>query len=283
MADTPTPAEVTLTDRLREAYSHPEAGRVFSLVGPNGAGKSRCLSGIRDTLSRDDIPCMLWPARRALHLQSGPEDPVPSPGTLDGVWTYFMDRFVKWGNPLDASTVLSALLINIVDSDIKRVDQYKDILYQWSKSQNLGNSLAKPVEPPSIIAIVESTISNILGYKTSLTWTISNPGTPGHHYIVTLTFRKDEHSFDFYGLSDGEKEIVVISMFLIKSDNRKFVFLIGEPETFLNEARAIEIWERLEMQFPQAVFLYATHNLGFATRPTVDKTYVIDMNGISVL
>ena len=56
---------------------------------------------------------------------------------------------------------------------------------------------------------------------------------------------------------------------------QRCVFLVDEPELYLNDAKAVQFWERLEHAFPLAMFVYATHSLVFATRPTVANTLLV--------
>lgn len=119
------------------------------------------------------------------------------------------------------------------------------------------------------IAKVEAKLTELIGYEAHITRN-ANPA---------FSFRKGGTEFLNGQLSDGEKQILTLSPLALRIDDRKIVFLIDEPELHLHEARAVQFWETMENCFPNAIFLYATHSLPFATRPTVNQLYLMDMNG----
>ena len=80
-------------------------------------------------------------------------------------------------------------------------------------------------------------------------------------------------------LSDGEKQVLLVSLLLTTEHNAAGIILVDKPELHLNDARAIDVWEQIERKFPQTTFVYATHSLSFATRPNVGRLYLVRPQG----
>lgn len=60
--------------------------------------------------------------------------------------------------------------------------------------------------------------------------------------------------------------------FLSETDS---VFVVDEPELNLNLLVAQQLWDAIERLRPEAVFVYVTHSLAFAMRPTVEAIRVL--------
>jgi energy-coupling factor transporter ATP-binding protein EcfA2 len=80
-------------------------------------------------------------------------------------------------------------------------------------------------------------------------------------------------------LSDGEKQVLAILADIALLAKSTSVVLVDEPELNLHPSLANRLWERIEADLPDATFVYATHSIGFALRPTVDKVIVLGTNG----
>ena len=172
------------------------------------------------------------------------------------------------GSRIPFNNAVGALVGAVHRIDAQNYNNWKDAL---AKAHEEGGDI--PLLPKKLVTAVEQKLSNILNYSVSI------DRHQGSQAQIIITFaRKDGSSFEWQGLSDGEKQIMMLSMFLATSNESSFIFLADEPELYLNEARAIALWEGLERAFPNTVFLHATHNVSFATRPTVDRTFVIDLD-----
>lgn len=66
------------------------------------------------------------------------------------------------------------------------------------------------------------------------------------------------------------------------AEARSFV-LVDEPELNLNPALAAGLWAAIENDTPQAVFLYATHSIQFAMRPSIETVVVLARSGNAVV
>ncbi|TDL33537.1 hypothetical protein EVU91_12790 [Macrococcoides bohemicum] len=80
----------------------------------------------------------------------------------------------------------------------------------------------------------------------------------------TLKFMgENEESFEINYLSDGERQILYfISNILIKKND--CYYIIDEPENHLNSQVSKLLWDKLEQEKPESIFIYITHDPDFA-------------------
>ncbi|RPJ54544.1 MAG: ATP-binding cassette domain-containing protein [Acidobacteria bacterium] len=91
--------------------------------------------------------------------------------------------------------------------------------------------------------------------------------------------RKRGVTFAPQELSDGERQVLaLLADLVILGDDRSLV-LVDEPELNLNMNLACRLWDSVESFLPNAVFVYATHALGFAMRSSVQTIYVLSGSG----
>ena len=70
--------------------------------------------------------------------------------------------------------------------------------------------------------------------------------------------------YDFIQLSDGEKAVFYYASHILLAKDNSYI-IIDEPENHLNFAIVNKMWNVLEQQRPDCVFMYLTHNINFAT------------------
>jgi ABC-type cobalamin/Fe3+-siderophores transport system ATPase subunit len=76
-------------------------------------------------------------------------------------------------------------------------------------------------------------------------------------------------------MSSGEKWIFRALPAFIKFKDRPMVVFVDEPETLLNEQLAVDFWTYIEEQRPNWTFVYATHNISFAGRQSINDLYLL--------
>jgi AAA domain, putative AbiEii toxin, Type IV TA system len=254
-------------------------------MGPNGAGKSRQLITIRESLIKQSVPCFLLPPQRQL-TQINITDRYPGAAvrgnTVEETWS----NIVKWifsppqqqlqqrGTELLVPPILGALFQHAVALRELEINAQISSLWAWHEDQTRPEPLRLPSS--SQLQLIETKLGEILDYEVR----IEVPTPPNRSRGIDISFRRKGGSpFHVEQLSSGEQQILLISIFLLGSAIDRFVFLVDEPELYLNEALASRIWEKFEGAFPNAVFLYATHSPAFATRSTITETFVIGMDG----
>lgn len=287
--------DISLPDDIVAAFrDDASAIKVISLMGPNGSGKSQLLEQTRNHLKANRIPCLLMPSARNLQeftqgttMRSLPPptsgqshddhrkqllqilfDPAAPPGGA------FANPAAPGQLPLTFGTALSHLLWYASQDRFNAVTEY----ISENAEFKAGRRQTAPTPPDTDTLFELSTkIEDILRYPTKIKSDFQQ-GIDGPRERLAIRFERDGTPFPPEALSDGEKQILLLCIFLVGSDADRLVFLIDEPELFLNEALAIEIWQRLEKNFPNAIFLYATHNPNFATRNGVHQLYVMSRN-----
>lgn len=72
----------------------------------------------------------------------------------------------------------------------------------------------------------------------------------------------NSNSYSLSRASDGEKSMVYLIMMVLLAPTNSFIF-IDEPENHLNSSLMNKLFNRLEIERKDAVFIYATHNVSF--------------------
>lgn len=73
----------------------------------------------------------------------------------------------------------------------------------------------------------------------------------------------DCDEYDFIQLSDGEKAVFYYASHILLAQENSYI-IIDEPENHLNFAVVNKMWNILEQQRTDCVFMYLTHNINFA-------------------
>jgi ABC-type Mn2+/Zn2+ transport system ATPase subunit len=87
--------------------------------------------------------------------------------------------------------------------------------------------------------------------------------------------KQNGQTYDVGQLSDGEKQVFLLlaDALFVSSDGA--MFLVDEPELQLHPRLADTLWTSVERRRPTSKFVYATHSLSFAMRPSVDTRIVL--------
>jgi ABC-type cobalamin/Fe3+-siderophores transport system ATPase subunit len=267
---------------------NPEGGRIFAVMGPNGAGKSRLLEQLEAQAKSKGLIAIRITATRALST-SPVESVKPSDAGVN-----VMAHLVESRLPLAEAPWW--VVKSIQESAPSAEQRYKDTLWAWHRG---GKKITEPTIPQDEMKTFRALLNELLGYRVKIGEEVYPPlprkpvvprslasrqvdarsgdrkKQPKIHFLMEGT--KD--SFGVESLSDGEKQILMSGSVLMDKPDHDFVFLVDEPELYLNEAKAIEFWEKIEGHFSRSVFLYATHNVVFATRPNISRTYLMGMGG----
>ena len=83
------------------------------------------------------------------------------------------------------------------------------------------------------------------------------------------------NSYGVDALSDGERQVLAMLMDLTCCAPPDALFLIDEPELNLHPLLACRLWDVIETELPQAIFVYATHCISFAMRANVETQILL--------
>lgn len=86
---------------------------------------------------------------------------------------------------------------------------------------------------------------------------------------ITLEF-KSVNQYSIIQMSDGEKVMLFLIAQVLQAPINGFI-IIDEPEMYLHKTILKKLWDILEIERPDCLFIYLTHDLDFATSRTTSK------------
>jgi hypothetical protein len=273
---------LSLFDAINTAFSDMKANVnansgtksiVFALMGPNGAGKTRHLRDTAQRLQADGVPHFLVPAARqgarisSGNLAVGHQAARNVQSLQQNILQILSDP--KNNNLVSLQQATSALIWAPLVANEVALTAYTKALLEWDERS--GPIAEKPVRPKTSLHEIEDTVARILNHNV----VIERSGLGRGISDLGITFENNGIKFNIDGLSDGEQQILLLTLLLLRAGPFSGVVLVDEPELFLNEARAVEIWEAIERNFPSVLFVYSTHSIQFATRETVDRCFLV--------
>lgn len=76
-------------------------------------------------------------------------------------------------------------------------------------------------------------------------------------------------------MSDGEKNILYLIGRILLSPNNALI-IIDEPEMYLHKSIVNKLWDKLELERQDCIFVYLTHDLDFASSRKAKKYWIKD-------
>jgi len=160
-------------------------------------------------------------------------------------------------------------LIDLLDQETKR--EHSDDVTEWFKNGSHGECPKRKPSPfDTLFGLFREIFPTIFLSYNSENKTLRCIKGSGPEYSPVL-------------LSDGEKQILSLlaDIVILGGDNRLVV--VDEPELNLNSGLANRFWDLVENELASSVFVYATHNISFAMRKSVEKIYVLGNNKSDVI
>lgn len=88
---------------------------------------------------------------------------------------------------------------------------------------------------------------------------------------VNITANSDDgRSYPAIQMSDGEKVMLYLIAQVLQAPNQGFI-VVDEPEMYLHKTILKKLWDTLESERSDCLFIYLTHDLDFATSRTTAK------------
>lgn len=95
---------------------------------------------------------------------------------------------------------------------------------------------------------------------------------------INLKALTSEGSYPAYQMSDGEKVVLYYIAHVIQAPQDGFI-IVDEPEMYLHKTLLSKLWDILETEREDCIFVYLTHDLEFATsRNTAKKVWIKSFN-----
>ena len=95
---------------------------------------------------------------------------------------------------------------------------------------------------------------------------------------INLKALTSENIYPAYQMSDGEKVILYYISHVLQAPQNGFI-IVDEPEMYLHKTLLSKLWDILETEREDCIFIYLTHDLDFATsRNTAKKVWIKSFN-----
>ena len=232
--------EVTLNffDQLGYGNSH------IAIIGANGSGKTYLTTQLKTLPNNTD--CCVIPAQRMLLL--------PTSGDFSRL--QYSEENLKADK---TSKSPSAEYVWLRDTDYailmkKLIESH--ITYSTQKEENSSYS------------------DTSLLQKTQEIWHEFLPKSKlvyNHKDRVLEVFNiENEQTYPIHQLSEGEKVILYLTLQVLYAPLDKFI-IIDEPEIYIHKSILSKIWDRLEQERPDCLFIYLTHDIDFVVSRNFTK------------
>jgi len=244
-----------------------DIGRVNVIMGANGSGKSQLLRAMSDHIHSYNSE------KKAIFVEGGRSlmfdinvgmQPNSLPIYNDPIG-YEKNYVRKRSNRLSDRMNNALILLKALEQTKKST--HSDEVQAWEDSGRTGDIPKRPRLPfEQFKNIFESIFPDI-----KIIITPSNQ----------LYAEKNGEEYPANSMSDGEKQIFMLTADLLSFKNENQIFFIDEPELNLHTSLAEQFWNLLESEIPNGIFVYATHSLSFATRENVELIYLLGYGIIS--
>lgn len=238
-------------------------GKVTVFLGANGTGKSMLMKDFKN--NGDGY----FSGRDIVYVEGGRTISIPSTVALDrnnynSHKTVEQSRLTHSGMRKGtlAKRVTEALILLDKEGDELGI-KHSDAVSKWQENGSVGECPKRPRPPLDLLFDQFHTIfpSIKLGFQAgSKNFFCKKNGGP--------EYSPNE-------LSDGEKQVLSILADIAHTADINSLIIVDEPELNLNAGLACRLWETIEAELEGAIFIYATHDIGFATRPNVDGLYAL--------
>ena len=89
---------------------------------------------------------------------------------------------------------------------------------------------------------------------------------------ISIKTRKG-NSYSAIQMSDGEKAVLYLIAQVLQAPQNGFI-VIDEPEMYLHKSILYKLWDRLEKERKDCIFIYLTHDLDFAASRIAKKVWI---------
>ena len=234
-------------------------GRITVLLGSNGTGKSKALSQIRSMGSS------FGSSRPVVYIEGGRviTPPVAVQSTDQESYNLFRNHQIaiqnfegRRGQPI-ASRNKDVFYVLARRSDTSKVE-HSDAVLAWQKTGSVGPCPVKSEDPQEIL---HSMFNDVFP---EITLSIAQDNDR------TFQATKGTSQYSVTQLSDGERQVLFVLADIALTAKPESLIVVDEPELNLNAHLAGRLWDAIESRLPEAVFVYATHNVSFAMRPSIE-------------
>lgn len=218
----------------------------ITAIGANGSGKTSLVNKLKEALENNGV---VIPAQKILLIEKNNtiNDPLSTANLLKEF--QIMDKSSKTNNINQTQKEFSAVINNLLAENNSDSNKYKNLAIEQNRAK-----LDIPPPPKSKL------------YRSIEIW---NSLISHRHmkcedgFNITLQ-QADETPYFTNSASDGEKVLLYIIAHILQAPKNGFI-VIDEPEMYLNKSIVSKIWDKLEKERSDCVFVYLTHDVEFAS------------------
>lgn len=235
------------------------------IVGANGSGKSTLISSLKRTIS--EKVGIVIPAQKLFIVPTF--DSIPNyDSTLEEYQNYQL-------NYNDRKTTYSVSETNNIPyEETKRYGaEYKYVLKTLlAERQHIRNKYCDNVQGGKKVHIddLSTKIDKVIEIWNYL---IEHRELFCKGSNIKVRVKEPQEEYSAHQMSDGEKNILyLIGRVLLASENA--MIIIDEPEMYLHKAIINKLWDKLEKERKDCIFVYLTHDLDFASSRNAKKHWI---------
>ncbi|MFJ1376821.1 DUF4435 domain-containing protein [Capnocytophaga canimorsus] len=235
------------------------------VVGANGSGKSTLISNLKQTIS-EKIGIVI-PAQKLFIIPTF--DSIPN---YNSTLREYENYQLNYNN---GKTTYSASQTDSIPYDeTKRYGaEYKYVLKTLlAERQHIRNKYCDSVERGKEVNIddLSTKINKVIEIWNYL---IEHRELFCDGSNIKVRVKESQEEYPAHQMSDGEKNILyLIGRVLLASENA--MIIIDEPEMYLHKAIINKLWDKLEKERKDCIFVYLTHDLDFASSRNAKKHWI---------
>ena len=232
------------------------------ILGANGTGKSKLLGHLRDQAGKLNFP------ENIIYVEGGrvvvPPDAVKfNRNTFQQYETLAIARqthLSKRRGFLRDRAGEAFLLLKKMGDESKA--EHSDKIEEWIKNGQVGE-VPRQRTPPleELFELFHQVFPEIRMEML--------PDT------LEIRCTKNDKKYSPSSLSDGEKQALCLLADIALLADEFSLIIVDEPELNLHPHLAEDLWNAIELRYPNCLFIYATHNIAFSLRPQVPAVFVL--------
>lgn len=227
------------------------------IIGANGSGKTSFANILKNNLDNNGI---VISAQRVLRIPNFNAIPNPSQTLNQLKQSQVQDKTAKSEQSYSVlQSEFGIILQHLLADNIARNNEYV------KKARECGEKGEEIPKPPTTNLVKTINIWNEL-IKHRLIDT-----EDGLNIIVKTS---ESSSYSAIQMSDGEKVVLYLVAQVLQAPQNGFI-VVDEPEMHLHKSILYKLWDRLEKERKDCIFIYLTHDLDFAvSRTTAKKVWI---------
>jgi ABC-type cobalamin/Fe3+-siderophores transport system ATPase subunit len=223
-------------------------------IGANGSGKTSLANHLKGYLQNNGI---IVSAQRVLNIPqfNSIQNPTKTLTALNKYQQY--DKTYKSERSYDyLHNEFNIVLQNLLADNISENNNYTKKALELAKNK-------KEIPNPEISKLIKafSIWNDLIEHRIIETVDGIN--------IVVKTKENPNH-YQAIQMSDGEKVILYLIAQILQAPKDGFI-IVDEPEMHLHKTILRKLWDRLEAERDDCIFIYLTHDLDFATSRNTSK------------